>query len=100
MGYWAGTGVQTCALPIYRVAGRHGSALLLRPRQWRRARIRKPEESERVAIAEVEEEVLTHAARQLDRLDQRHSEDALIEIDRARSGERRGGEEERSRRAA
>ena len=46
-------------------------------------RVGEPEESEAVATAAVEEEVLSHVGRQLDRLDQRHAEDVRIEVDGA-----------------
>ncbi len=42
----------------------------------------EPEEGEAVAAAAVEEEVLTHAGRQLDGLDQRHAEHVRVEVDR------------------
>ena len=44
-------------------------------------RVGEPEEGETVATAAVEEEVLPHAGRQLDRLDQRHAEDVRVEVD-------------------
>src|SRR6185503_8131744 len=46
--------------------------------------IGKPEERERVAIADIEEEMLTAAARQIERLDQRHAEHVRVEVHRAR----------------
>ena len=42
----------------------------------------EPEEGEAVAAAAVEEEVLSHAGGQLDRLDQRHAEHVRVEVDR------------------
>ncbi len=45
-------------------------------------RIGEPEEGEAVAAAAVEEEVLSHPGRQLDRLDQRHAENVGVEVDR------------------
>src|SRR5690348_2016750 len=45
-------------------------------------RVREPEERQAVAAAAVEEEVLPHAVGQLDRFDQRHAQDAGVEVDR------------------
>lgn len=45
--------------------------------------VREPEEGERVAVAHIEEEVLAHAAGELDRLHQRHPEDVAVELHRA-----------------
>src|SRR5690606_34789977 len=45
--------------------------------------VREPEERQAVAAAAVEEEVLAQAARQFQRLDQRHSENAGVEVDGA-----------------
>src|SRR5690606_8414255 len=42
-----------------------------------------PEEGEVVPAPDVEEEVLPHARRQLDGLDQRHAEDVRVEVDGA-----------------
>jgi len=47
-------------------------------------RFRKPEECERITAADVEEEVLSHASRQIDRLGQRHSEYVRVEVHRPR----------------
>ena len=45
-------------------------------------RVGEPEEGDAIAIADVKEEVLSHFARQLDRFDQRHAENAGIELHR------------------
>ena len=42
----------------------------------------EPEEGQAVAAPAVEEEVLAHAGRQLDRLDQRHAQHVGVEVDR------------------
>jgi hypothetical protein len=47
-------------------------------------RAREPEERDAVAVAGVEEEVLSHPHREVDRLDQRHSEHVRVEVDGAR----------------
>ena len=47
----------------------------------RLGRVREPEERQRVAVAHVEEEVLAHAVRQVERLDQRHAEHVRVEVD-------------------
>ncbi len=44
-------------------------------------RVGEPEEGEAVASAAVEEEVLPHAGRQLNRLDQRHAQHVRVEVD-------------------
>jgi len=43
--------------------------------------IREPEERQAVTTATVEEEVLAHAGRQLDGLDQRHTQHVAVELD-------------------
>src|ERR1700694_3724321 len=43
----------------------------------------EPEEGNAVAVTGVEEEVLSHATRQIQGLDQRHAKDIAVEIDRA-----------------
>ena len=59
---------------------RGGEVAVVGPRRGRRDprrgrwRVGEPEEGQRVAVADVEEEVLPHALGQLDRLDQRHAE--------------------------
>jgi hypothetical protein len=42
----------------------------------------KPEERERIAVADVEEEVLAHVVGQLDRFDEGHAHDVTVERDR------------------
>ncbi len=44
----------------------------------------EPEEGQRVSVADVEEEVLARAIRQLDRLHEWHAEDVRVEVDRPR----------------
>ena len=46
-------------------------------------RFGEPEERDAVAVAGVEEEVLSHAVGQVQRLDQRHAKDIAVEVDRA-----------------
>src|SRR3984957_9318712 len=46
-------------------------------------RVGEPEEGQAVSATAVEEEVLSHAGRQLDRLDQWHAEDVRVEVDRS-----------------
>src|SRR5262249_57425866 len=43
---------------------------------------REPEEGQRIAVADVEEEVLAVAAGQVDRLDQWHAQDVAVELHR------------------
>ena len=57
---------------------RHGYA-----RGGRRS-VGEPEEGQRVAAPAIEEEVLAGATAQLDGLDERHAQDALVEGDRRR----------------
>ena len=47
-------------------------------------RVGEVEEGKAVPVADVEEEVLTHAARQVDGLDQRKAEHFGVELDRSR----------------
>ena len=41
----------------------------------------EPEERHAVAVARVEEEVLSHAARQIEGFDQRHAKDIAVKVD-------------------
>ena len=49
----------------------------------RLGRIGEVEEGQTIAVADVEKEVLSHVAGKLDRLDQRETQDAAVEVDRA-----------------
>jgi len=60
---------------------RPGSAGRCRDAWHPGGRVREPEERQQVAAADVEEEVLAHAVRQLQRLDERKPEDVPVELD-------------------
>jgi len=74
---------------VHRAVGADDRALAGQARRAGNARLRfrsagKPEEGEAVAVADVEEEMLSEAAGKVDRLGQRHAEHIAIEPHRAR----------------